>query len=83
MESFGRSRLEGVGYAASPFDVEISLLLKSVFSDCVLRLFHDIKMLYNCVKFCVMYTRGEMVNVYITLVKFKGCLTVHLAHEIT
>lgn len=60
---------EGVGYAASLFCVEIRKFLKSVFSDCVLRLFHDIKMLYNCVKYCVMYTCGEMVNVYITLVR--------------
>jgi hypothetical protein len=63
------SPLEGVGYAASPFCVVIPKFLKSVFSDCVLRLFHDVKILYNWVKICFMYTRGEMVNIYITLVR--------------
>jgi len=63
------SPVEGVGYSASIFYVEIRTFIKSVFLDCVFRLFHDIKMLYNCVKFCVVYSRGEMVNVYITLVR--------------
>jgi hypothetical protein len=61
--------LEGVRYAASLFYVEILKFLKPAFSECVIRLFYDIKMLYNCVKFCVMYTRGEMVNVYTNSVR--------------
>lgn len=48
------SPLEEVGYAASLLYVDIRKFLKYVFSDCVLSLFHDIKMLYNCLKFCVM-----------------------------
>jgi hypothetical protein len=63
------SPLEGDGYAVSLFYVEIRQFLKYVVSDFVLRFLHDIKMLYNCVKFCVMYTRGEMENVYISLVR--------------